>query len=154
MKTSIEGVCCLEIPEICKPRFSSTSCLNVCILYPYFEVWYSRQENVSYLISTQCWSLANQNESFLALQALWLLFSVKHFTLLMRSFSLFSLYEMFFCVHVFSKEHLTGFRGSIIIEKQYLIFRIAKSCHSQVLKNLLNGSKLYEIHFLGIWKNI
>ena len=92
METSIEGVCCLEIPEICKPRFSSTSCLNVCRLDPHFELWYSRRENVvSYLISTQCWSLANQNKSFVALQTSWLSFSVKHFTLLMRSFSLFSL---------------------------------------------------------------
>ena len=25
---------------------------------------------------------------------------------------------------------------------------------SQVLKNLLNSGELYEIHFLGIWRNI
>ena len=30
METSIEGACCLEIPETCKPRFSSTSRLKVC----------------------------------------------------------------------------------------------------------------------------
>ena len=30
METSIEGVCCLEIPEIYKPRFSSSPSLNVC----------------------------------------------------------------------------------------------------------------------------
>ena len=77
-ETSTEGVCCLEIPEICKRRFSNRSCLNVCRLDPYFEVWYSRRENVvSYLISTQCWSLANQNKSFLALKTSWLSFSVK-----------------------------------------------------------------------------
>ena len=38
METSIEGVCCLEIPEISKPRFSSTSCLNVCMSDPYFTI--------------------------------------------------------------------------------------------------------------------
>ena len=36
METSIEGVCCLEIPEICKRRFLSTSCLNVCRSDPHF----------------------------------------------------------------------------------------------------------------------
>ena len=35
MKTSI-GVCCLEIPEICKPRFLNTLCLNVCRSDPHF----------------------------------------------------------------------------------------------------------------------
>ena len=91
METSKEGVCCLEITEICKERFSSrfSSCLNVCRSDPYFILWYSRREIfVSYLISIQCWSLANQNKSFLSLQTSWLSFSVKHFTLLIRSFSL------------------------------------------------------------------
>ena len=36
METSIEVVCCLEIPEICKPIFSSTSYLNVCKSDPHF----------------------------------------------------------------------------------------------------------------------
>ena len=31
-----EEVCCLEIPEICKPRISSKSCLNFCRLDGYF----------------------------------------------------------------------------------------------------------------------
>ena len=30
METSIETVCCLEIPESCKPRFSGTLCFYVC----------------------------------------------------------------------------------------------------------------------------
>ena len=30
METSIEGVCYLEILEICMPKFSSTSCLSIC----------------------------------------------------------------------------------------------------------------------------
>ena len=38
METSIESVCCLEIPEICKPRFSTTSCLNVCRSDLYFVI--------------------------------------------------------------------------------------------------------------------
>ena len=36
METSIESVCCLEIPDICKPRFSGTLCLYVCRSDPYF----------------------------------------------------------------------------------------------------------------------
>ena len=59
-----------------------------------------------------------------------------------------------FYERIFSKEHRIGFTGVSIIEKQYLIVRIARSRHSQVLKNLSNGGKLYEIHFLGIRKNI
>ena len=56
---------------------------------------------------------------------------------------------MFLCEHsIFSNKHPIGFRGSVIIEK--LIVRIARSSYSQVLKNLLNGGKLYEIHFLGV----
>ena len=71
METSTEGVCCLEIPEICKPRFSSTSCLYVSRSDPHFVLWYSRHENfVSYSISTQCSSLPNQNKSFASLQTL------------------------------------------------------------------------------------
>ena len=57
---------------------------------------------------------------------------------------------MSFCERTFSKDHPIGFRGSVIIEKQYLIVRIAKISHSQVLKNFLNGGELYEIHFLRI----
>ena len=61
---------------------------------------------------------------------------------------------MFLCERIFSKEHPIGFRGTVIIEKQYLIVRITRSSHSKVLKNLLNGSEVYEMHFLGILKNI
>ena len=57
---------------------------------------------------------------------------------------------MFFCERTFSKEHSIGLRGSVIIEKLYLIVRIARSSHSRVIKNVLNGGELYEIHFLGI----
>ena len=85
METSIEGVCCLEVPEICKPRFPSTSFL-------------------------------------------WVYFFKK------------------------TSDWIQGVR--FFIEKQHLIVRIARSSHSLELKNLLNGAKLYEIHFLGMWKNI
>ena len=147
METSIEDVCCLEIPEICKPRFSSTWCLYVCRLESHFAQLYSSRENfISYLNSTQCWSLANQNKSFLSLQTLQLSFSVKYFTILIRSFFL---YKMFFLWAYFLKRTFNSIRGSVIIEKQYLIARIAVS-DSQELKNLLNGAKMYEIHFLGI----
>ena len=38
IETSIEGVCCLEIPEICTTRFSSTSFFNVCRSDPFFVI--------------------------------------------------------------------------------------------------------------------
>ena len=41
METSIESVCCLEIPEICKPRFSGTLCLYVCRSDLHFILRYS-----------------------------------------------------------------------------------------------------------------
>ena len=85
METSIEGFCSLDITEIWNRRFISRflSCLNVCRSDTQFVLWYSWRENfVSYLISIQCWYLANQNKSFLSLQAPWFSFSVKHFTLL------------------------------------------------------------------------
>ena len=44
--------------------FKYISCLNVCRSDSHFVLWYSRQKNfVSYLISTQCWSLG-PNKSF------------------------------------------------------------------------------------------
>ena len=57
---------------------------------------------------------------------------------------------MFFCERIFSKEHPIGFKGSVIIEKQYLIVRITRSSQLQVLKSPLNGDELYEIYFRGI----
>ena len=57
---------------------------------------------------------------------------------------------MFFCDCIFPKEHPIEFTGSVIIEQQYFIVRIAGCTFSQVLKNILNGGELYEIHFLGI----
>ena len=151
VETSVEGVCWLEITEICKRRFSS--CLNVCRSDPHFVSWCSRRENfISYLISIQCWSLANQNKSFLSLQTSWLSVFCKTFYLINHIF--FFIRDVCFCERIFSKEHPIGFRGLVIIEKQYLIVRPAKSSHSQVLKNLLNGGELYGPHFPAIWKNI
>ena len=115
-ESSIEGVCCLEIPQICKSRFSSSSCLNVCRVDPHFELWYSRWENVvSYLISTQFWSLGNQNKNFLPLKTSWLSFSVKHFTLLMRVFSLFSLRNVF-CERIFFKR-ASDWKGPFLLKR-------------------------------------
>ena len=140
----MKGVCCLKILEICKPRFLSTSCLNVCRSDPHLVLWCSRRENfVSYLISTHCWSLGNQNKSF------------DHFKLRDYRFLLhiFIFIRDDFCERIFSKELPIWFRESvIIIEKQYFIVRIARSSHTQVFKNLLNSGELYKIHFLGIWK--
>ena len=54
METSTESVCCLEIPEICKPRFSGTLCLYVCSSDPHFIPRYSmREKSIDYLVSTQ-----------------------------------------------------------------------------------------------------
>ena len=53
METSIESVCCLEIPEICRTRFSGTLCLYVCRSDPHFMLRYSiREKSINYLIST------------------------------------------------------------------------------------------------------
>ena len=111
--TSI-GVSCLEITETCKRRFSSrfSSCLNICRSDPHFVLWYSRQENfIIYLISIQCWSLVNQNKSFLSLETLWLLVFCKTFYFINRIF--FFIRDVFW-EHIFSKEHPIGFRGSVV----------------------------------------
>ena len=53
METSIVSVCCLEIPEICKPRFSGTLCLYVCRSDTCFiPQYFMREKSISYLIST------------------------------------------------------------------------------------------------------
>ena len=53
METSVESVCCLEIPEVCKPRFSGTFCLYVFRSDPHFIPRYSmREKSINYLIST------------------------------------------------------------------------------------------------------
>ena len=57
---------------------------------------------------------------------------------------------MFFVRALFQKKHPIGFRGTVIIEKQYLIIRIARDSHLQVLKNFLKGGEFYEIHVFGI----
>ena len=65
-ETSIESVCCQEIPEICKPRFSGALCLYVSRSDSHFIPRYSmREKSINYLISTHIWSLTNQNKSFL-----------------------------------------------------------------------------------------
>ena len=58
-----------------------------------------------------------------------------------------------FCKRIFSKEHPIGFRVFTCLVKNNIV-RIAWSSHSQVLKNLLNGGKVYETHFLAIWRDI
>ena len=104
METSSKGVCCLEIPAICKPRLQSSSCLNVSRSDPHFVLWYSRWKNfLSYLISNQCWSLANQNKSFLSLQTSRVTFSVKHFTLLLNQIFFFIGGGPFLWEHLFQR---------------------------------------------------
>ena len=67
---------------------------------------------------------------------------------------LINIKSFYFCEYFISKENSIGFRGFLIIEKQYLIARIFRSSHSQVLINILNGGKVYEIRFLGNLKKI
>ena len=84
METSTESVCCLEIPEICRPRFSGTLCLYVCRSDLHFISRYAMWEkSINYLISTRNWSLPNQNKSFISIQTSSYFF--KHFTLLITS---------------------------------------------------------------------
>ena len=84
METCIESICCLEIPEIYKPRFSGMLCLYVCRSDPHFIPWYSMGEkSINYSISTHIWSLPNQNKSFILIQTSSNFF--KHFTLLITS---------------------------------------------------------------------
>ena len=88
METSIGSLCCLEIPEICKPRFSGTLCLYVCSSDPDFIPRCSmREKSINYLISPKIWSLPNQNKSFILIQTS--SYHFKHFTLLITS----SLYQ-------------------------------------------------------------
>ena len=85
METSIESVCCLEILEICKPRFSGTLSLYVCISDPHFILrYFMLEKSINYLISTHIWSLPNQNKSFILIHTSSYFF--KHFTLLIMSF--------------------------------------------------------------------
>ena len=112
METSVESVCCLEIPEICKPRFSGTLCLYVCSSDPHFIPRYSmREKSINYLISTHIWSLPNQNKSFILIQTSSYFF--KNFALPTRHFFIYDvvLEEYFF------KRAKIRFRGSVIIEK-------------------------------------
>ena len=51
----------------------------------------------------------------------------------------------FFCDRIFAKEDSNGSRGVILIEKQYLMVRIFRRSHLQVVIYILNGRKLYEI---------
>ena len=115
-------------------------------------LWYSRWKNfLSYLISNQCWSLANQNKSFLSLQTSRVTFSVKHFTLLLNQIFFFIRGGVFLWAYLFKRasDWIQVVRGYWKAISYHLIARII---HSQVIKNLLNGGELYEIYFLGIWK--
>ena len=112
METSIESVCCLEIPEICKPRFSGTLCLYVCRSDLHFILRYSMWgKSMNYLISTHIWSLPNQNKSFISIQTSSYFF--KHFTLLTR---LFFIRDVVLGVYFFKRAKIR-FREFVIIEK-------------------------------------
>ena len=112
METSIESVCCLEIPEICKPRFSGTLCLYVCRSDLHFILRYSMWgKSMNYLISTHIWSLPNQNKSFILIQTS--LYFFNHFTLLITS----SLHKRCCLGIYFFKRGKIRLRGFVIIAK-------------------------------------
>ena len=83
-------------------------------------IWFSWRENfVSYMISTQCWSLANQNYSFLSRQTLQLSLSLKRYILpyyLVRSF----LYKKCFLWAYFFKRAFDWIHGVRYMEKHIL----------------------------------
>ena len=116
METNIESVCCLEIPKICKPRFSGTLCLHICRSDPHFIPRYSMQKkSINYLISTHIWSLLNQNKSFISIKTS--LYFCKHFTLLIMS----SLYKRCcFRSIFFSKEQRFDSGGSLLLKSNIL----------------------------------
>ena len=105
MGTSI-GVCCLEIPEICKPRFSSASGLNVCRSDPYFVIWFLGKKT-----SLVLWFQPSVNPWQIRIKVL------LHFTLLLKQ--IFFFIKDAFCERIFSKKHSIGFMGSVIIESIY-----------------------------------
>ena len=140
METSIGGICCLEISEICKPRFSATRiwtfvdqihilCYNILSEKTSLGIWFPPNVDL--------WQI--RIKVFYTSNFVVIVFR-KTFYFINQIF--FFIRDLFFCERIFSKEHPTGFRGSVIIEKQYLIVRIARSSHSQVLKNLLNHGEL------------
>ena len=104
-----------------------------CIMFLHLQIgsacvlWCCRREarKLCYFICIQCWSLANQNKTFLSLQ----LFCCCCWC--------------FFVSMFFQKSIRLDSRGSLLSKRNTII-----------LKNLLNGSKVYEIYFLGISKNI
>ena len=122
METSTEGVCCLEITGICKRRLSSrfASCLNVCRSDSHFVLWYSRRENfLSYLISIQCWSSANQDKSFLSLQTSWLMVFCKPFYLINHIF--FFIRDVFFVSAFFQKSIWLDSVGLLLLKNNILL---------------------------------
>ena len=89
METSI-GVCCLEIPEICKPRFSSASGLNVCRSDPYFVIWFSRKKT-----SLVLWFQPSVDPWQIRIKV------SLHFTLLLKQ--IFFFIRNVFCESIFSR---------------------------------------------------
>ena len=142
METSTEGVCCLEIHWDSQAK-----------IYKYI-VFVDQIHILCYDIlgektSLVIWFPPNVHPCQIRIKVLY------HFNFaLLLNHIFFFVKEIFLCECIFSKEHPIGFMGSAIIEKQYCMIWIARSSHSHVLKNLLNGGKRYEIHFLGIWKKI
>ena len=84
--------------------------------------------------STHCWSLANQNKSFISPQTLNILLCQSHLFLYMDAFF----------VSVFFKGAFDWIQGVRCNWKANMV-RIFRSSHLQVVIYILNGGKLYEI---------
>ena len=80
MGTIREGVYCLEIPDICKPRFLSTSCLYVYRSDPHFVSWYSdlKKHLRTIILSTSERASEYSRNKFIAFMK----FYIFHFSLL------------------------------------------------------------------------
>ena len=128
--------------------FSSTSSLCSCRSTFFFRSMFCRQENFfRYLISTECWSLTNQNKNFLSLETLRLSFSLRHFTLSIRSFSL---KDFFFLSVYFQKRIWLDSRGPLLFKSNVLSSELPEVS----IRRCSRTFRYIEIHFLGVWKNI
>ena len=150
MDTVVEGVCFLEIPEICKSIFSSTLCFYVCRSYSHFVLWYSRGKNfVGYLNSTQFWCLANQNKSFSITSNFAIIVFCKTFYYISQMFCFIR--DVFLWVSFF-KMVFNLIQGFCYYWKARSYRQYCQKLFTGVLEPFKNGGKIYEIHFLGILK--
>ena len=100
MGTIREGVYCLEIPDICKPRFLSTSCLYVYRSDPHFVSWYSDLKKHLGLIFLSTFERELPNIPETSSSLLWsFIFSISHFSSLETECIAKILFSYWFFIH-------------------------------------------------------